>query len=137
LLDQVDFGFIHEVLFFSREHAGSITTTVAEVRQTLIREWLFLLQDYGLRYFTRAELDELEEKHLRRWYRLLVRGAITGRGRDYLNFHLAGLREARGRPMPAASVAPWRQSWRTRSCIRKRSTGICSPCRGRRRAGIP
>lgn len=98
LLDQVDFGFIHEVQFFSREHAGSITTTVAEVRQTLIREWLFLLQDYGLRYFTRAELDELEEKHLRRWYRLLVRGAITGRGRDYLNFHLAGLREARRTP---------------------------------------
>lgn len=98
LLDQVDFGFIHEVLFFSREHADSITTTVAEVRQTLIREWLFLLQDYGLRYFTRAELDELEDKHLRRWYRLLVRGAITGRGRDFLNYHLAGLREARKAP---------------------------------------
>lgn len=98
LLDQVDFGFIHEVLFFSREHAGSITTTVAETRQTLIREWLFLLQDYGLRYFTKAELDELEEKHLRRWYRLLVRGAVTGRGRDFLNYHLAGLREARKAP---------------------------------------
>lgn len=98
LLDQVDFGFIHEVLFFSREHENSITTTIAEARQTLIREWLLLLQDYGLRYFSKAELDELEEKHLRRWYRLLVRGAITGRGREFLNYHLAGLREARQTP---------------------------------------
>lgn len=98
LLDQVDFGFVHEVLFFSRVHEDSITTTVAEARQTLIREWLMLLQDYGLRYFTRAELDELEEQHLRRWYRLLVRGAFTGRGRDFLDYHLAGLREARRMP---------------------------------------
>lgn len=101
LLDQVDFGFLHEVLFFSRVHAESITTTVAEVNQTLIREWLMLLQDYGLRYFTQAELDDLEERHLRRWYRLLVRGAVTGRGRDFLNYHLAGLREARRTPTAA------------------------------------
>lgn len=101
LLDQVDFGFLHEVLFFSRVHGASITSTVAEVNQTLIREWLMLLQDYGRRYFTQAELDELEEKHLRRWYRLLVRGAVTGRGREFLNYHLSGLREARRVPTAA------------------------------------
>lgn len=101
LLDHIDFGFLHEVLFFSRVHGNSITATVAEVSQTLIREWLMLLQDYGLRYFTQAELDSLEEKHLRRWYRLLVRGAVTGRGRDFLNYHLAGLREARRAPTAA------------------------------------
>lgn len=98
LLDGTDFGFIHEVLAFSRTHGDSITTTVAERRQTLVREWLFLLEEYGGRYFEREELDRLVREHLRRQYRILVRGAVTGRGRAFIDYHLDGLREARRTP---------------------------------------
>lgn len=94
LLDKTDFGFVHDVLFFSRVHGKSVTATVADTRQTQIREWYFLLQDYGPRYFQPAELERLEQSHLRRWYRILLRGLLTRKGSGFVDYHVAGLRQA-------------------------------------------
>lgn len=93
LLDGCDFGFIHDILCFSRTHENSITTTVAERRQTLMREWLVMLREYGPRYFDAGELERLEQAHLRRYYRMLLRGALTRPVDDFVDFHMAGLRE--------------------------------------------
>lgn len=98
LLDRVDYGFVHQLLCFSRKHETSVTSTVAERNQTLMREWLVFLRDYGPRYFNAAELAELERAHLRRYYRLLVRGAVTGRGGSFLRYHLEGLKAAKRVP---------------------------------------
>jgi glycosyltransferase involved in cell wall biosynthesis len=98
LLSACDFGFVPEVLSFSRTHADSITATVAERKQTLLREWLPMLRTYGPWFFAADELAALERGFLRRYYRLLVRGVVMGRGRDFLDYHLAGLRQARRLP---------------------------------------
>ena len=98
ILDRSDFGMLHEVLCFSRTHDDSITTTVAERRQTLMREWLMLLRDYGSRYFTEAEISEIERDHLRRYYRMIVRGAVTRPAEGFVGFHLDGLREMNRTP---------------------------------------
>lgn len=100
LLDECDFGFIHEVLCFSRTHENSITTTVAERRQTLMREWLIMLREYGPRYFGEREIEKLERAHLRRYYRMLIRGAVTRPVEGFVDFHLAGLREMDRTPGP-------------------------------------
>ena len=100
LLQHCDFGFVHEVLAFSRVHADSISTTVAERKQTLLREWLLLLLRYGPRYFEERELAELERRFLRRYYRNLVRAFVTRRGRAFFDYHLAGLKEAGRLPTP-------------------------------------
>lgn len=100
ILDGVKFGFVHQVLAFSRVHEDSITATLAERRQTLMREWLTLLRDYGPRYFAAAELARLERQHLARCHRLLLRGLASGSGRDFLAFHLEGLRQAGRAPTP-------------------------------------
>lgn len=94
LLQQADFGFTHETLAFSRVHEDSISTTVAERNQTLLKEWLLILQRQGPRFFSEPELAELERAFLRRYYRHLVRGLATGRGRKFFDYHLAGLKEA-------------------------------------------
>lgn len=94
LLRGCDFGFVHEVLAFSRVHGDSITTTVAERNQTLLKEWLLLLQRYGPGFFSEQELAQLERTFLRRYYRNLVRGFVTRRGRGFFDYHLAGLKEA-------------------------------------------
>jgi glycosyltransferase involved in cell wall biosynthesis len=94
LLPHCDVGFVHDVLAFSRVHEDSITTTVAERKQTLLREWLLMLQRYGPRFMSEAELAEVERAFLRRYYRRLVRGFVTLRGREFLDYHLTGLREA-------------------------------------------
>ena len=94
MLDRTNFAFVHEVLTFSREHAGSITATIAERKQTLLREWLTLLDDYGPRYFSADELHVLQRRHLLRCHRLLVRTFAMRRDRPFIEFQMAGLREA-------------------------------------------
>jgi hypothetical protein len=91
---------VHEILTFSRVHEDSITATLAERRQTLMREFLVLLREYGPRYLAQAELAELERQHVARCYRLLLRGFATGSGREFLRFHLEGLRQAGRSPTP-------------------------------------
>jgi hypothetical protein len=93
LLEHVDYGFVHEPLFHSRVHRDSVTAKVANRRQTLLRDWLFFLLRHGPRYFSPEELASLREAFLKRYYRQLVRAAITMRGRDYFDFHREALRQ--------------------------------------------
>lgn len=101
LLAEHDFGFVNEVLSFSRMHQDSITTTVAQKKQTLVKEWLLMLQQYGPRFFPPDELAEIERTFLRRYYRILVRGFVTGHDREFFDYHLAGLRQAKRLPTVA------------------------------------
>jgi glycosyltransferase involved in cell wall biosynthesis len=94
LLDRTDFGFVHDVLCYSRTHAESVTTTVADPRQTAILDRLFMLREFGPRYFDAAELAALERRHLRYHYRVLVRWLLTRPDRAFLRYHLDGLRQA-------------------------------------------
>lgn len=103
LLDRIKFGFIHEVLTFSRTHENSMTTTVTKPNQTLMREWPFMLQEFGSRYFSPDEFDALERTYLRDYHRMLVRSLVTRRSVDFVMFHLAGLRAA-NRPPTALDV---------------------------------
>lgn len=98
ILADTDYGFCHEVLAFSRPHDGSITRTVAERRKTLIREWPMMMAEYGLKYFSRDEYDLLIRRHYRRHHRVLVRAMATGAGKDFLRYHLEGMRLSGHRP---------------------------------------
>ena len=100
ILDSTDLGFVPEVLSFSRTHADSITATVAQRRKTVVRDRLFMLREFGPRYFTDSELAELESRHLERYYRILVRSLVTRPSRSFLSYHLSGLREAGCLPGP-------------------------------------
>lgn len=104
ILDRTKFGFVHEVLAFSRTHADSITSTLTERKRTLLRDWLMMLQEFGGRYFTPDELAEVERQFLRRYYRILVRESFLGAGRDFRAYHLEGLRRA-GRAPGVADIA--------------------------------
>jgi glycosyltransferase involved in cell wall biosynthesis len=104
ILDGTKFGFVHEVLAFSRTHADSVTSTLTERKRTLLRDWLMILQEFGGRYFTAEELADLERRFLRRYYRVLVRETLLGAGRDFRAYHLDGLRRA-GRAPNAGDLA--------------------------------
>ena len=93
LLASNDFGFVHEVLSFSRTHADSITSTVAERRKTLFAEWLPMLHRYGPAVLSAEDLRRIQDQFLRRYYRLLVRSFLTRRDRAFMDYHLSGLRK--------------------------------------------
>lgn len=103
VLDQVDFGFVHEALMFSRPHAGSMTSTVAGRNGTLFSEGLLMLQEFGPRYFESDELAEIEKRFLKRYYRFLLRSAVTLREPKFFSLHAAALRRA-GRLPGAADI---------------------------------
>ncbi len=94
LLSKTDFGFIDEVLSFSRVHEGSITNQVAAPRRTLLREWMLFLEIYGPLFFSPEELGQLRSRFLRDYHRVLVRSFFSLRERAFLEYHLEGLREA-------------------------------------------
>jgi glycosyltransferase involved in cell wall biosynthesis len=98
ILDQCDFGFADAVLMYSRPHEGSMTATVAERRQTWLREKFLMLREFGPRYFSGEELRRLEAGMLRRYYRFLVRSAALMREQGYLAEHVAALRQAHRSP---------------------------------------
>ncbi|MQA67207.1 MAG: glycosyltransferase [Alphaproteobacteria bacterium] len=87
VLDRVDFGFVHDVLMFSREHDQSVTATVANRKGSQFRDGLLMLKEFGPRYFEPDELAEIETRFLRRYYRFLVRSAILLRERQLFSYH--------------------------------------------------
>jgi hypothetical protein len=95
-----DFGFVHEVLAFSRTHDGSVTETVTKPQQTAMRDTLRMLVEYGPDYFDPAELRRIERRHLRRYYRRLLRSYVNGGGNAFRRSHLASLRELGRAPGP-------------------------------------
>lgn len=94
LLASSDYGFVDEVLSFSRKHDGSITATVAERRKTLFAEWLPMLHRYGPAVMTARELEAVEDVFLRRYYRMLVRACVTRQDRTFIDYHREALRKA-------------------------------------------
>lgn len=100
LLRVCDFGFVHDVLAFSRPHEGSITATVARPEGTTVRDYLRMLLEYGPDYFGAAELARIERRHLRAYYRLLLRSYVTPGGGEFRRRHMAVLREVGRAPGP-------------------------------------
>lgn len=102
LLDGTDFGFIHEILNFSRVHHTSITATFASRRRTLVRERLAFLNVYGMRYFEAADLATLKRQQIVRCFREVLRSIAKGEG-EVARYHIAGL-EAQAKLTGAAGT---------------------------------
>lgn len=92
VLPACDFGFVHEVLAFSRLDEESGTTT--------IRDYLGMLIEYGPDYFDAAELRATEGRHVRRYCRMLLRTYLTPGGALLRRQHMAALRDLGRVPGP-------------------------------------
>jgi hypothetical protein len=102
VLRQCDFGFVHEVLAFSRTHQGSVTQTIAAPQQTVLRDTLRMLIEFGPDYFEPAELRRIERRHLRRYYRRILRSYLERGGAAFRRDHLPVLRDLDRAPAPMA-----------------------------------
>lgn len=94
VLDGVDFGFVHNILMFSREHEQSVTSTVANRYGTQFRDGLLMLKEFGPRYLEPEDLSRIEARFLYRYYRFLVRSAVLFRDRNFFAYHAKALRGA-------------------------------------------
>ena len=78
VLETNDFGFVHEILSYTRRHDASITSTTRALG-TWLSDHTAMLVKYGPVYLTDEELERRLREMLRRYNRWLVRSTIRGR----------------------------------------------------------
>lgn len=93
LLENSDFGFIRQILTFTRRHNESVTS-LTNTLDTRRQENLLFLKSFGQRYLSDDEFQFAWEKELRRYYRFLARKVGTAQGNDFWNSHKQNLAKA-------------------------------------------
>jgi len=97
VLEKWDFGFVHQVLSYSRQEADSIFSRMAELDSVPLGR-LILTHRYGPRFLSSEELQQRWRITRSGYYRTLAKAAFRAQGREYWQFHLAGLK-SEGLPM--------------------------------------
>lgn len=87
LLEHHDFGFVHEVLTYTRKHSGSMGNAFSRFYNPQLVEYLGMMRKYGPKYLDRATFDRVHGEMLRNYRRVIARRIVAGRGRDYWRFH--------------------------------------------------
>jgi glycosyltransferase involved in cell wall biosynthesis len=96
LLPDHDFGFVKQVLTYTRRHNESVTSLTNSL-DTRRQENLLLLQKYGPALLSDAEFRRTETREFVDYYNFLARRAGTGVGKAFWESHRK-LLESAGRP---------------------------------------
>jgi glycosyltransferase involved in cell wall biosynthesis len=92
LLRSYDFGFVHQILTYTRVRSESLKASSADY-QTHLAGTLHVLCTYGQDYFSQTDLDRLLKNHLSEYYRFLGKCSLRGEHK-ILNHHKQKLIEA-------------------------------------------
>ena len=93
LLTSSDFGFVHQVLTFTRVRPGSLATS-SERMQTCHAGMLRILITHGSASLTKQELAERLTRHLSEYYRFLAKTLVLGGDKDIWKYHRTKLTES-------------------------------------------
>jgi len=94
LLRQWDFGFVHQVLAFTRQRAGSLMTE-AKAMNRLLAARLYELTQYGRDFLTPEELQRSLDDRLAEYYNFLAVSLIRGRqDAHFWAFHKSRLEQS-------------------------------------------
>jgi glycosyltransferase involved in cell wall biosynthesis len=89
LKDGTTYGFVHQVLTFTREHDSSVSTRFADVMGTRSIEFLAILMKYGASFLSPRERQALVRSFRRAYARFLVRAFMKPWNRRIWNFQAA------------------------------------------------
>jgi glycosyltransferase involved in cell wall biosynthesis len=94
LLSQgVKYGFVHQVLTFTREHASSVSVRFADVMGSRTIEFLAILQKYGRSFLADAEWRRRLTPFRRAYARFLVRALMKPWNRQIWTFQAGARRK--------------------------------------------
>lgn len=79
LLQESDFGFVHEVLTFTRRHEMSMTNTHGNEMNAFLHARIFCLLTYGPHFLTEGELKKSLNQKLNKYYILLARNIFRNK----------------------------------------------------------
>jgi glycosyltransferase involved in cell wall biosynthesis len=92
LLRSSDFGFVHQVLTYTRVRSESLSTISTDL-QTSFAGMLQLLLAHGAEYLSQDELQSLIQHLMSQYYRFLGKSLLLGQG-DVLSYHKRKLVDA-------------------------------------------
>jgi glycosyltransferase involved in cell wall biosynthesis len=107
ILESWDFGFVHQVLSFSRADNESISSVVRTFQPNVLDRYI-LVKRYASVFLDEDEAAALTKKAKRDYYSVLANGALRRRESAFWRYHLAGLhtiRESLDRPYLALLMA--------------------------------
>jgi glycosyltransferase involved in cell wall biosynthesis len=90
LLQYSDFGFVHQVLTFSRTHEESVTSRMNEL-QPEIFAFIYMLKKYGKVFLDSSEYEDRTDEIMKKYYWLLGRKVTDSRNGKFWNFHKESL----------------------------------------------
>jgi glycosyltransferase involved in cell wall biosynthesis len=86
ILQESDFGFVHQILTFTRTR-GESNTTFSERMNSLQLSFLTELIEYGPQFLDAKEYARRLKVRLREYYQVLAEGLLQFRGKKYWEFH--------------------------------------------------
>ena len=92
ILQNCDFGFVHQVLTFTRRHNESLTSLTYKLDTRRLANFTAFLR-YGPVYLSEEEYRGHLEQEIESYYRFLARRAFDLKDRDYWNFHRTELKK--------------------------------------------
>ncbi len=92
LLQNTDFGFVHQVLTFTRRH-NAAATTFAERFNTFLPGELTCLVKYGRVYLASEEYEKCLKENLDGYYRFLAESLLSRREKEFWDYHRTELKK--------------------------------------------
>lgn len=97
ILENFDFGFVHQVLSYTRRHNETNTIYTRRIN-TFILEDLKILQRYGPVYLTEEELKKRINLRIKNYYRFLGGSFLKNKGKEFWQYHFSHLKQI-GHPL--------------------------------------
>jgi glycosyltransferase involved in cell wall biosynthesis len=92
LLQNSDFGFVHQVLTYTRRHEGAGTTFSKSFNTPLLGN-LMILKKYGPIYLDAQEFTEKLRLHIKRYHTYLARVVLYRHDKRLFDYHRNGLKD--------------------------------------------
>jgi glycosyltransferase involved in cell wall biosynthesis len=86
LLQECDFGFVHQVLSFSRLHEGSVSTSISWLNMRIPNNFYSFIK-YGPIFLSESEYIAAKHKRLQNYYRFLGSRITHLADREFWKFH--------------------------------------------------
>jgi glycosyltransferase involved in cell wall biosynthesis len=94
LLRKCDFGFVHQVLTFSRERPGSLRSFSKQMNTNLAGRFHEVVT-YGLDYLSKEEFEGVRNQKLFEYYKFLAKSFLLGRrDKEFWSYHKRKMIEA-------------------------------------------
>lgn len=88
VLENHDFGYVHQVLSYTRRH-NETNTTLARRLNSYMLEGLMILQHYGPVYLEEDELEEMIKWRMKRYYRFLGGSLFRKKEKEFWQYHFS------------------------------------------------